>query len=519
MALQSDFLIVGSGIAALRAAVDLAGAGSVVVLTKAAPEEGNTGYAQGGIAAAVGAGDSPALHAADTVAAGDGLCDPRAVEVLVEEGRRHVLELVEWGAQFDRDATGRLALAREGAHSVRRVLHARDATGREINRVLWRQVAGRANVRVVEHAPAIEAIVGGGVCAGMRYLAGPGALAPVLARATLVATGGAARVYREGTNPEVATGDGVAIAWRAGARVADLEFVQFHPTVLKAPGAPRFLLSEALRGEGAHLVNAAGERFMLREDPAGELAPRDRVARAIAREVERTGESVYLSLGHLSPDFVHERFPAISAVCRAAGLDLARDRLTIGPAAHYFMGGIETDLDARTSIPGLFAAGEVAASGVHGANRLASNSLLEGLVFGARAARAMRAWARSGDAAGGPAPGSDSGAPVALPVAPGEIEDLMWRDAGLFRDRAGLEAARDRLDEAWCALSPALASEGTLDAAGWQTVSRLVVARLVVRAALWREESRGAHFRTDFPARDDIHWMRHWSDSHSEDRS
>ena len=518
MTLQGDFLIVGSGIAALRAAADLAAAGSVVVLTKAAPEEGNTGYAQGGIAAAVGDDDSPALHAADTIAAGDGLCDPRAVEVLVEEGRRHVLELVDWGARFDRDPAGRLALAREGAHSVRRVLHARDATGREINRVLWQRVAGRATVRVVEHAPAVEAIVTGGVCAGMRYLDATGALVPMLARATLVATGGAARVYRECTNPEVATGDGVAIAWRAGARVADLEFVQFHPTVLKAPGAPRFLLSEALRGEGARLVNAAGERFMLRADPAGELAPRDRVARAIAREVERTGESVYLSLDHLPADFVHERFPAISAVCREAGLDLARDRLPIGPAAHYFMGGIETDLDGRTSMPGLFAAGEVAASGVHGANRLASNSLLEGLVFGARAARAMRAWARSGDATSGPGPALDRGAPIALPLEPAAIGELMWRDAGLFRDRAGLESARDALDGAWRALAPALARGGTLDAAGWQTVSRLVVARLVVRASLRREESRGAHFRSDFPARDDIHWKRHWSDSLSEDR-
>ena len=404
MVQEGDFLIVGSGIAALRAANDLAGAGSVVVLTKAASDEGNTGYAQGGIAAAVGDDDSPARHAADTIAAGDGLCDPRAVEVLVEEGRRHVLQLVDWGARFDRDPAGRLALAREGAHSVRRVLHARDATGREINRVLWQQVAGRAGVRVIEHAPAVEAMVAGGVCAGVRCLDERGDLVAVRARATLIATGGAARVFRESTNPGVATGDGVAIAWRAGARVADLEFVQFHPTVLKAPGAPRFLLSEALRGEGAEIVNAAGERFMAREDPAGELAPRDRVARAIAREAERTGQDVYLSLRHLPPGFVHERFPAISAVCRQAGLDLARDRVPIGPAAHYFMGGIETDLDARSSIPGLFAAGEVASTGVHGANRLASNSLLEGLVFGARAARAMRDWTQSAGAAGGAVP-------------------------------------------------------------------------------------------------------------------
>ena len=393
MTLRGDHLIVGSGIAALRAAAELAGAGPVIILTKAASAEGNTGYAQGGIAAAVGPDDSLELHVADTLAAGDGLSDPDAVRVLVEDGRRLVLELVAWGARFDRDADGEPALAREGAHSVRRVLHARDATGREINRVLWQRVASRPDVRVIEHARAVEALVEDGRCVGMRYLDERGALVPVLARTTLLATGGAARIYRESTNPEVATGDGVAIAWRAGARVADLEFVQFHPTVLDAPGAPRFLLSEALRGEGAHVVNAAGERFMARADPDGELAPRDRVARAIAREADRTGRPVYLSLRHLAPDFVHERFPAISAVCRQAGLDLARDPVPVGPAAHYVMGGVETDLDARTSIPGLFAAGEVACTRVHGANRLASNSLLEGLVFGARAARAMRAWA------------------------------------------------------------------------------------------------------------------------------
>jgi len=520
--LRGDFLIVGSGIAALRAAADLADAGSVVILTKAASEEGSTGYAQGGIAAAVGPDDSPERHAADTIAAGDGLCDAAAVLVLVEEGRRYVLELVDWGARFDRDAHGRLALAQEGAHGIRRVLHARDATGREINRVLWERVARRPSLRVLEHAPAVEAIVHGGRCVGMRYLDERGARVPVMAAATLIATGGAARLYRESTNPDVVTGDGIAIAYRAGARVTDLEFVQFHPTVLEVPGAPRFLLSEALRGEGARIVNASGERFMVREDPAGELAPRDRVARAIVREAARTGAGVALSLQHLDPAFVHDRFPSISAVCRQAGLDLARDRIPIGPAAHYFMGGVETDLDACTSVPGLFAAGEVACTRVHGANRLASNSLLEGLVFGARAARAMRDWVRTGgatapdtDPAGAPA----RGRPVRLPLSAAEIQDLMWRHVGLFRDRRGLESACAALDDAWRALAPALTEAASLDATGWQTVSGLVVGRLVARAALRREESRGAHFRSDFPVRDDIHWMRHSSDSHLEERS
>jgi L-aspartate oxidase len=432
-----------------------------------------------------------------------------------------VLELVEWGARFDRDPQGRLALAREGAHSVRRILHARDTTGREINRVLWAQAAGRPRVQVLEHAPAVEAMVDGGVCCGIRYLDARGEMVPVFARATLIATGGAARLYRENTNPDVATGDGVAIGWRAGARVADLEFVQFHPTVLTVDGAPRFLLSEALRGEGAWLVNAAGERFMGREEPAGELAPRDRVARAIAREIRRTGSAVYLSLRHLPPAFVHDRFPSISAVCREAGLDLATDLIPLGPAAHYVMGGLKTDLDGCTSVPGLFAAGEVASTGVHGANRLASNSLLEGLVFGARAARAMRSWARSAHAISGERADAPAGSPtpVRLPPVALEVQDVMWRHVGLFRERKGLVTALAALDEAWGSVAPALAEGASTDGAGWQGVSQLAVGRLVARAALWREESRGAHFRTDFPSRDDIHWKRHSSDGLPEDRS
>src|SRR5829696_5863428 len=388
--LQADFLIVGSGIAALRAAAALEGAGDVLVLTKAGPRAGNTGYAQGGIAAAVGRDDSPAKHFADTLAAGDGLCDERAVTVRVEEGPRYVRELMEWGAQFDRGADGEPELALEAAHSERRVLHACDATGREIGRALWERVAAVSNVRIHGHARAVSLIVEDGRCAGAEFLQDGGALAAVRASATLLATGGAGHVFRETTNPPVATGDGIAMAWRGGAAVADLEFVQFHPTALKVAGQPRFLLSEALRGEGGRLVNAAGEAFMTRYDPAGDLAPRDRVARAIVREAERTGEEVFLTLDRLEPAFVHARFPLISDACRRAGLDLATDRVPVGPAAHYMMGGVVTDVDGRTTMPGLFAAGEVACTGVHGANRLASNSLLEGLVFGARAGAAMR---------------------------------------------------------------------------------------------------------------------------------
>src|SRR5207245_1835636 len=387
---STEFAIVGGGIAGLRAAIALAPAGRVLILTKADANESNTGYAQGGIAAAIGPDDSPALHAADTIRAGDGLCDEAAVRALVEDGPHYVRELVAWGAAFDRDRGGGLALGREAAHSVRRVLHAGDATGREIARILWMCVSRLAAVTTLNHAFATDVIVGDGVAQGLRFFDRDGAPHDVRARAVLLATGGAGQVFRETTNPPVATGDGVALAHRAGARVADLEFVQFHPTALSLAGAPRFLISEALRGEGARLVNERGEAFMTRYHADGDLAPRDVVARSIAREAQRTGRPVFLTLAHLDAAYVRERFPTIAAMCQRVDLDLARDPIPVGPAAHYIMGGVETDEGGRTSVPGLFAAGEVACTGVHGANRLASNSLLEGLVFGARAAAAMQ---------------------------------------------------------------------------------------------------------------------------------
>jgi L-aspartate oxidase len=508
---SGDFVVIGSGIAGLRAAVSLVEAGDIVILTKADPSESNTGYAQGGIAAAVGPDDSPALHAADTMKAGDGLCDEEAVRLLVGDGPRYVRELLAWGAAFDRERGGEPALGREGAHTVRRVLHARDATGREIARVLWSRVAANRRIRVLADALATELIVADGACVGAAFVDGTGERHVVKARATLLATGGAGQVFRETTNPGVATGDGVTMAFRAGARVTDLEFVQFHPTVMHVEGAPRFLLSEALRGEGAYLVNEAGERFMPRYEPAGELASRDLVSRAMVREAERTGAAVYLTMKHLDPAYVRERFPTIAAACRQAGTDLATDRIPVSPAAHYVMGGVETDNDGHTSIRGLFAAGEVACTGVHGANRLASNSLLEGLVCGARAAAAMPQRSpipvlRAAHVYPLPPPPPSGAIPNAA-----DVQELMWRHVGLVRSGNGLQDAVARLTAWWGAVQRA--DTHTTEAREFRRVASLVtVGLLMARAALRREESRGGHFRADFPRRDDINWGFHVAD-------
>ena len=515
--MTADFLIIGSGIAGLRAAIALAAHGRVLVLTKSDPRAGSTGYAQGGIAAAFGSEDSTERHAQDTIAAADGLADPRAVDVLVSEGPRYVRELIAWGAQFDRDAAGALDLTQEGAHTVRRVLHAHDATGRELGRVLAARLAAENTITVVDHAAAVQLIVDGDRIAGVRYLDDTGTLRDATARATLLATGGAGSVYRETTNPEVAAGDGVAMAYHAGAAIADMEFVQFHPTALAVAGVPRYLMSEALRGEGARLVNVHGDPFMARYDPRGDLASRDKVARAIVREAEHTRGPVYLTLAHLDPAMVRSRFPLIASLCERAGLDLTRDRLPVGPAAHYLMGGVVTDLDGRTSLPGLYAAGEAACTGVHGANRLASNSLLEGLVFGARAGEAM---ARDADV---PWPGRHSepaslGDLATMPDAPPLLEsalrDVMWTQAGVFRDRAGLTHALGRLETSWQMLWDRSRPRTAVTFESWRLASLLTVGRLIVRAALRREESRGAHSRTDFPDRDDLHWSRRVFETH-----
>lgn len=501
---RTDFLIIGSGIAGLRAAADLAEAGDVLVLTKADPTESNTGYAQGGIAAAVGPGDSPRDHAIDTINAGDGLSIDAAVDVLVEDGVRYVHELLEWGARFDRDRTGALSLGREGAHGRRRVLHAADATGREIGRTLWDRVAEQSRVRVERNARVHELIVKGERCIGARY-ANQSGVHEVHASAVLLATGGAGQVFRETTNPPIATGDGVMLGWFAGARVTDLEFVQFHPTALDVPGAPRFLLSEALRGEGAELLNKDGERFMTRYEPAAELASRDLVSRAIVREQHRTGGAVYLSMAKHDPEWTRARFPTIAEACRSLGLDLGTDRIPVGPAAHYVMGGVETDLWGRTTVPGLYAAGEVACTGVHGANRLASNSLLEGLVFGARVSQAMllpgEKVAPFSMLATDDAPDVRPRAPRSGGQPPPEehVRGLMWNSVGLWREAALLRTALEALDE-WY---------GALDADRGRVASIVTVGRLMARAALRREETRGSHARADFPLRDDVKFRIH----------
>ena len=529
MNLSPDFVVIGSGIAGLRAAIALAPVGRVLILTKAEPTESNTGYAQGGIAVALGEDDSPALHGADTIKAGDGLCDEEAVRVLVEQGPPYVTELLEWGTRFDRDESGRPARGREAAHSVRRVLHAGDTTGREIARVLWTRVSALPSVETANHALVTEVLVEEGSVVGVRFFDHLGFPRDARARATLLATGGAGHVFRETTNPPVATGDGVALAFHAGARVADLEFVQFHPTALNVRGAPRFLISEALRGDGARLINGAGEAFMTRYHPDGDLAPRDVVARSIVREMEKTGAPVFLSLSHLDPSYVVHRFPTIADMCRQINLDLAKDPIPVGPAAHYIMGGVETDRWGRTSMPGLFAAGEVACTGVHGANRLASNSLLEGLVFGARAAAAMQETPAPAEmsadrvvagaqwtvaATDHQPPSTDHRSPTTghRPLTTSEVRDLMWRSVGLFRTREGMEDAVVKLEASYVAHRRALDNARADDADAWKQFNLVTVARLIARAALRREESRGAHYRQDFPERDDVDWKVHLVD-------
>ena len=518
--MTTDFLIVGGGIAGLRAAIALAPAGRVIVFTKSEPGESNTGYAQGGIAAAVGEDDSPELHAADTIRAGDGLCDESAVRVLVEQGPVYVRELLQWGTRFARDAAGRPSLGREAAHSVRRVLHAGDATGREIGRVLWQQVSGLRSVETVDHSLVTELLVSDGHVAGVVFFDRSGGRHEIRASRTLLATGGAGQVFRETTNPSVATGDGISLAFRAGARVADLEFVQFHPTALKLAGAPRFLISEALRGEGARLINSRGEGFMTRYHPDGDLAPRDVVARSIVQEEKQAGGQVFLTLAHLDAAFVRRRFPTIAEMCTSVGLDLALDPIPVGPAAHYVMGGVDTDEWGRTSLPGLFAAGEVACTGVHGANRLASNSLLEGLVFGARAGVAMQQPPQAAPLKADRVEARDWRPEVRelppasdlRPLTSDLVRDLMWRSAGLFRTREGLQGALARLDVP-CPDEPGR-SASIGDAEAWRQSHLATVAWLMARAALRREESRGGHFRADFPQRDDLHWKVHLVDSY-----
>ncbi len=505
---ETDFIIVGAGIAGLRAAIGLAADGArVLVVTKEALGESNTNYAQGGIAVAMSGEEDVALHLEDTVNAGDGLVNREAAHVLVEEGPLRVEELLRWGTNFDRE-NGRLMLTREGAHSRNRILHAHgDATGAEIGRALLRHACAMPNITLLEWTTTVGLAPEGGGVGGVRLLDRSGSVRCVGARAVLLASGGAGQVYSDTTNPAVATGDGIAMAWNAGAEIADMEFYQFHPTALSLPGVQRFLLSEALRGEGAYLRNAKGERFMEHYHPLLELAPRDIVARAITREgMGPAGETlpVYLDMRHVTTIDPVTRFPGISKFLAEHKLSLRRDLIPVRPAAHYLMGGVRTDVHGRTSLPRLYAAGEVACTGVHGANRLASNSLLEGLVFGARAAEAM-----AGETALAKTSSQDS---KRVPVHEArdfsgplrDLQQLMWNNAGLLRDAEGLQAAAaefPRLSRPW---------RGTFTTRALVEYRNLhTVSRLIVHSALGREESRGAHYRNDFPRREDDRFARH----------
>ena len=528
--IEVDFLVMGAGVAGLRAAIELARHGEVLVVTKESLGESNTHYAQGGIAVAMEGDEDVALHLEDTVNAGDGIVYRPAAEALVAEGPVRVAELIEWGANFDREGntgTGELLRTREGAHSLARILHANgDATGAEISRSLAAFARVHKRIRFAEWTMVTGLVVAEGRVIGADLAsAGPDATESsprrISARAVLIAAGGAGQVYSDTTNPAVATGDGIALAAQAGAELADMEFYQFHPTALSLPGVPRFLISEALRGEGAYLRNDKGERFMERYHPLLELAPRDVVARAIAREGigdvtdpasgAPASRLVHLDMRHLRNLNMRERFPGISAFLAQHGLDLARDLIPVRPAAHYLMGGIRTDLAGRTSLSGLYAAGEVACTGVHGANRLASNSLLEGLVFGARAAQSMLddglplAPADAPESALGPLTAEEE---AHLEEMIAGLQAAMWAHAGLLRQESSLLEgikAQEACAEGLAKL--ARQGKGSRRLSEAQAMSR--VAHAILVSALDRTESRGAHFRNDFPRRDDERFLKH----------
>lgn len=494
--MQTDFLVIGAGVAGLSAAIEAAAAGRVLVLTKDRMTESATRYSQGGVAVALSDEDEVGLHEQDTLSAGAGLCDPMAVRALVEAGPERIQRLIEWGAEFDSHG-GRLSFTIEGAHSVNRVLHAGgDSTGREIARTLFRKARSIEAISIRSFSSVVDLIARDGeVCGAIAWNESDRTLVPVYARAVLLATGGVGRIYRETTNPDVATGDGVAMAYRAGAAISNIEMVQFHPTALFLEGAPRFLLSEALRGEGAVLRNADMQRFMSRYHESEELAPRDIVSQAIVGEISRVRKGpVFLDLTHLSRGYIRRRFPRIYRTCLHYGVDLEVEPVPVHPAAHYSMGGVTTGFDGETGLARLYAAGEVACNGVHGANRLASNSLLEGLVFGARAGEVMR---------------SHAGTPIRKPKirkprtvsalpgnAVGNLRHLAWRNAGIRRSGNGLRTGLKQLDFLSTLFEKGLARNSRH---GFETDNMYQVIRLVARCALAREESRGAHYRLDYP--------------------
>jgi L-aspartate oxidase len=498
--LLTDVLVIGSGVAGLKAAIDAAQHTSVTLITKADLADSNTAYAQGGIAAVMPPRTGHDAHVADTLRLAEGLGDPQAIEIIVRQGPQHVQHLIDWGARFDQ-ADGNLLYTREAGHSENRILHAQgDATGREISRALLKKAHDVPHLRIFTHCFVIDLLTVDQQCVGAVTFHPKYGHQLIWARQTILATGGCGRLYRETTNPPVATGDGHAIGFRAGAKLQDMEMIQFHPTTLYVAGATRALITEAVRGEGGHLVDKAGRRFMLDVHPDAELAPRDVVSRAIIKHMLAADATcVYLDVRHIPGEKFTARFPGITKLCADFDLDITRDLIPVRPSAHYMIGGLATDLAARTNVPGLLACGEAASTGVHGANRLASNSLLEGLVFGAIAAKTALENLSSGLALT-PRP-ITSNIPQShrteldLNDIRNSLRSLMWRNVGIERTGSRLDETSEII-HFW---SQYVLDKVFDDTAGWETQNMLTVARLMVQAAQQRTESRGVHYRADHP--------------------
>ena len=505
---EMDYVVIGAGVAGLRAAIALAEAGRVLVLAKKEGSISTTQHARDEIAAALSDEDDVTLHLQDTLNAGDGLCNREAVKVLTEEAPQRIEELIAWGTHSGRQGN-KLVFGFEGTHSRNRILHAQgDSTGREVLRALYAKAQTLKHIHVLEFQFSTGLLHEDGRVTGVSLINDKGVPQEVACHGVLLATGGLGQLYRNTTNPDTATGDGVAVAFRAGAEVSDMEFIQFHPTTLYVKKAPRFLLSEALRAEGGYLRNIELHRFMGKYHPMGELAPRNVVARAIVHEMEVSRSKdpfVYLDLTHLDAAHVRNRFPRIYATCMQHNIDITEDLIPVRPAEHYSVGGVRADLDGKTNITGLYAAGEVAATGVHGADRLASNSLLEALVYGARAGAALREQPRAKLKPIRPPRAVYSNGPVdaGSEEVIGQIQDLMWNNVGIVRMRTGMQEAIRRLEE----LSPKLIHPKTRRA--HEAANLHQAGLLVARSALAREESRGAHYRTDYPDHDDKKFLKH----------
>ncbi len=502
--LRVPVLVIGSGVAGLSAALEAANRFEVLLLTKAEAGESNTSWAQGGVAAVFSPKDSVASHVQDTLHCGRGLCHEEVVRAVVKAGRGAIERLIEWGGSFDRLSSGELRLGMEGGHTAERIIHAGgDATGNELQSVLLRRVAGNPRIRLMEHTIVLDLVVHENRVLGAighhdnRYLL-------VRAAAVICATGGCGQVFRESTNPEIATGDGLALLARAGVILRGMEFVQFHPTTLYIAGSSRMLISEAVRGEGGILRDKNGVAFMEGLHPRKELAARDFVSRAVLQRIVETGHTnVYLDVRHLPPEFIRSRFPQIDRVCRNFGLDITRDPIPVAPAAHYMIGGAVVDIDGRTNLRRLFAVGEVSCTGLHGANRLASNSLLEGLVLGVRVGHAAAECASLEESEGFHLP--ETRAPTrwqdphfSSKDLCNSMKSLMWRHVGILRDGTGLAEADRRL-ESWQTLADSVCRNRPRE---WEIRNMLLVSRLITAAACARSESRGVHFRTDFPQED-----------------